>query len=68
MSEDQLVQMATGDPGKDQSNALGSSGISVPGSAAETPLVAAKRTVEMWQVSHWLTVLQTASEKRISGG
>lgn len=48
MSEDQLVQMATGDPGKDQSNALGSSGISVPGSAAETPLVAAK---EPWNVA-----------------
>ena len=48
MSEDQLVQMATGDPGKDQSNALGSAGISVPGSAAETPLVAAK---EPWNVA-----------------
>ena len=42
MSEEQLVQMATGDPGKDQGNALGSAGISVPGSAAETPLVAAE--------------------------
>ena len=48
MSEDQLVQMATGDPGKDQSNALGSAGISVPGSAAETPLVAEK---EPWNVA-----------------
>ena len=33
---------------KDQSNALGSAGISVPGSAAETPLVAAK---EPWNVA-----------------
>ena len=41
-------KMATGDPGKDQSNALGSAGISVPGSAAETPLVAAK---EPWNVA-----------------
>ena len=48
MSEDQLVQMATGDPGKDQNNALGSAGISVPGSAAETPLVAAE---EPWNVA-----------------
>lgn len=58
MSEEQLVQMATGDPGKDQGNALGSAGISVPGSAAETPLVAAEGTHGMWQVSHWLTDLQ----------
>ena len=48
MSEDQLVQMATGDPGKDQNNALGSAGISVPGSAAETPTVAAE---EAWNVA-----------------
>ena len=48
MSENQLVQMATGDPGKDQGNALGSAGISVPGSAAETPLVAAE---EPWNVA-----------------
>ena len=48
MSEDQLVQMATGDPGKDQNNALGSAGISVPGSAAETPTVAAE---EPWNVA-----------------
>lgn len=48
MSENQLVQMATGDPGKDQNNALGSAGISVPGSAAETPLVAAE---EPWNVA-----------------
>lgn len=48
MSEEQLVQMATGDPGKDQGNALGSAGISVPGSAAETPLVAAE---EPWNVA-----------------
>ena len=48
MSENQLVQMATGDPGKDQNNALGSAGISVPGSAAETPTVAAE---EPWNVA-----------------
>ena len=48
MSEEQLVQMATGDPGKDQGSALGSAGISVPGSAAETPLVAAE---EPWNVA-----------------
>ena len=48
MSEEQLVQMATGDPGKDQGNALGSAGISVPGSAAETPLAAAE---EPWNVA-----------------
>ena len=48
MSEEQLVQMATGDPGKDQGNALGSAGIFVPGSAAETPLAAAE---EPWNVA-----------------
>ena len=36
LTTDQLVQLATGDPGKGQGAALGSAGISVPGSAAET--------------------------------
>ena len=39
LSKEQLVLMATGDPGKSQNadgNALGSAGLSVPGSAAET--------------------------------
>ncbi len=36
LSLDQMVQLAAGDPGKGQESALGSAGISVPGSAAET--------------------------------
>ena len=36
LSEEQLVLLATGDPGKGQGSALGSAGISVPGSAGET--------------------------------
>ncbi len=41
LSADQLIQLATGDPGKGQESALGSAGITVPGSAAETSSAAA---------------------------
>lgn len=41
LSEDQLIALATGDPGKGQGNALGSAGITVPGAAAETSSAAA---------------------------
>ena len=36
LTEDQLVQFATGDPAKGQGSQLGSAGISVPGSAGQT--------------------------------
>ena len=36
LSEEQLIALATGDPGKGQENALGSAGLTVPGAAAET--------------------------------
>ena len=36
LSEDQIKQLATGDPGKGQDAALGAAGNSVPGSAAQT--------------------------------
>ncbi len=36
LSTDQLIQLATGDPGKGQGSNLGAAGISVPGSAGET--------------------------------
>lgn len=36
LSEEQLIALATGDPGKGQGSELGSAGISVPGSAGET--------------------------------
>ncbi len=36
LSVEQLIQLATGDPGQGQGSNLGSSGISVPGSAAQT--------------------------------
>lgn len=42
LTEEQLIQLATGDPGRDQSNALGSAGISIPGSAAQTSSCAEK--------------------------
>lgn len=48
LSTQQLIELATGDPGKDQANALGSAGISVPGSAAETSLTAEE---EPWDVT-----------------
>ncbi|MCD7757498.1 MAG: glycoside hydrolase family 3 C-terminal domain-containing protein [Clostridiales bacterium] len=40
LSVKQLIQLATGDPGQGQGNNLGSSGISVPGSAAQTSICA----------------------------
>ena len=36
LSEEQLIALATGDPGKGQESALGSAGLTVPGAAAET--------------------------------
>lgn len=36
LTEDQLVQLAAGDPAKGQGSQLGSAGISVPGSAGQT--------------------------------
>lgn len=36
LTREQLVHLATGDPGRAQGSALGSAGISVPGSAGET--------------------------------
>ena len=36
LTTEQLIQLATGDPGKGQGSNLGSAGITVPGSAAET--------------------------------
>lgn len=40
LSQEQLIAMATGDPGKGQESALGSAGLTVPGAAAETSSVA----------------------------
>ncbi len=48
LSEEQLIQLATGDPGKGQGNALGSAGLTVPGAAAETSGAAA---LEPWNVA-----------------
>lgn len=48
LSEEQLIALATGDPGKGQGNALGSAGITVPGAAAETSSAAQK---EPWEVA-----------------
>ena len=36
LSEEQLIALATGDPSKGQGSTIGSAGVSVPGSAAET--------------------------------
>lgn len=36
LSEDQLIALATGDPSRGQGSLIGSAGVSVPGSAAET--------------------------------
>lgn len=40
LTVEQLIQLATGDPGKGQGSSLGAAGISVPGSAGETSIVA----------------------------
>lgn len=48
LSVEQLIQMATGDPGKGQGNALGSAGITVPGAAAETSQAAGAKP---WNVA-----------------
>lgn len=48
LSEEQLIQMATGDPGKGQGNALGSAGVTVPGAAAETSSAAGE---EPWNAA-----------------
>lgn len=48
LSLDQLVALATGDPGKGQGSQLGSSGQTVPGAAAETVKIAAE---EPWNIA-----------------
>lgn len=48
LSEDQLISLATGDPGKGQGSALGSAGLTVPGAAAETSSTAIN---EPWNVA-----------------
>lgn len=45
LTTEQLIQLATGDPGKGQGSSLGAAGISVPGSAGETSSVAYDRGV-----------------------
>ena len=40
LTRDQLVQLATGDPGRGQGSMLGAAGISVPGAAGETSVCA----------------------------
>ena len=45
LSTEQLIQLATGDPGKGQGSSLGAAGISVPGSAGETSTVAYEQGV-----------------------
>lgn len=42
MSKEQLIAMTTGEPSKGQGNALGSAGVTVPGSAGETSSCAVK--------------------------
>lgn len=48
LSEEQLIALATGDPGKGQGNALGSAGLTVPGAAAETSSAAMEKP---WEVA-----------------
>jgi beta-glucosidase len=45
LTEEQLIQLATGDPGKGQGSALGSAGVSVPGSAGETSSCAVEQGI-----------------------
>lgn len=47
LSEEQLIELATGDIGKGQDSAFGSAGFTVPGAAAETSSVA----LEPWNVA-----------------
>lgn len=46
LTTEQLIKLATGDTGKGQSSSLGSSGFSVPGSAAETSHCAIEQGLE----------------------
>lgn len=45
LSTEQLIQLSTGDPGKGQGSALGSAGVTVPGSAGETSSCALKQGI-----------------------
>lgn len=45
LSREQLVSMVTGDPAKGQGSALGSAGVSVPGSAGETSTCALEQGI-----------------------
>ena len=45
LSTEQLIHLSTGDPGKGQGSALGSAGVTVPGSAGETSSCALKQGI-----------------------
>lgn len=45
LSEDELIGLTTGDPFKGQGSALGSAGVSVPGSAGETSICALEKGI-----------------------
>ena len=68
LSEDQLISLAVGDPGKGQGSNLGAAGISVPGSAGETSSCAAGQGVKAIALADGPAGLRVSQNYAVSDG
>lgn len=68
LSEDQLISLAAGDPGKGQGSNLGAAGISVPGSAGETSSCAAGQGVKAIVLADGPAGLRLSQNYSVSDG
>lgn len=68
LSEDQLISLAVGDPGKGQGSNLGAAGISVPGSAGETSSCAAGQGVKAIVLADGPAGLRLSQNYSVSDG
>lgn len=68
LSEDQLISLAVGDPGKGQGSNLGAAGISVPGSAGETSSCAAGQGVKAIALADGPAGLRLSQDYAVSDG
>lgn len=68
LSEDQLISLAVGDPGKGQGSNLGAAGISVPGSAGETSSCAARQGVKAIALADGPAGLRLSQNYAVSDG
>lgn len=68
LSEDQLISLAVGDPGKGQGSNLGAAGISVPGSAGETSSCAAGQGVKAIALADGPAGLRLSQNYAVSDG